>query len=229
MDVRIPIPTGGEMPAYLSLPVKPTAGVVVIQEIFGVTPAMKAICDGLAARQFVALCPDIYWRTDPGAVISESEGEKARACRAKVDDNQASDDIAVAVDWLRQHSSVNAGVGVVGFCWGGLLAYLTATRHKPDAAASYYGVGIEKRLDEATNLACPMLIHYAELDKFSPPEVVAQVKDKFHDDPRVTVRTYPNADHAFARPGGHNFNAKAADLAGMRTLSFFVDRLIGRR
>ena len=227
MDVRIPIPSGGEMPGYMALPRRPGAAVVVVQEIFGVTPAMKAICDWFASRQFVALCPELFWRTDPGVVIPETDREKAFACRGKVNDDQAVADIGAAIAYLRKHPHVNQGVGVVGYCWGGLLSYLSATSQKPDAAVSYYGVGVEKRLADAKNLSCPMFFHYAGLDKFAPPEVVSQVREGVKGD--VTIQTYPNADHAFARPGGHNFNAAAADLADMRTLSFLVEKLVGRR
>src|SRR5258708_5228049 len=164
MDVRIPIPSGGEMPAYMALPKRPGAGVVVIQEIFGITQNMIDTCNWLASRQFVAVCPEIFWRTDPGLVIGDYNVEQARAARAKVNDDTASDDIAAAVAFLRKHPMVSAGVGVVGYCWGGLLSYLAATGHNPDAAASYYGVTIEKRLDTAKNLACPLMLHYAELD-----------------------------------------------------------------
>jgi carboxymethylenebutenolidase len=229
MNVRVPIPSGGEMPAYLATPRRPGAGIVVIQEIFGITESMKAVCDWLAARQFVALCPDLFWRTDPGLVLGEADFEKARAARAKVNDDTASDDIAAAMEYLRKHPSCNAGVGVVGYCWGGMLAYLAAARHKPGAAVGYYGVGIEKRLEAAKNLACPLMLHYADLDKFAPPEAVAQVREAFKNDSRVTIHTYANVDHAFARPQGHNYNHAAADLANMRTLSFFVEKLVGRR
>src|SRR6266853_465002 len=177
MEVRIPIPSGGEMPAYMTLPKRPGAGVVVIQEIFGITQNMIDTCNFLASRQLVAVCPEIFWRTDPGLVIGDYNVEKARAARAKVNDNTASDDIAAAMEFLRKHPMVSQGVGVVGYCWGGLLSYLTATRHKPDAAVSYYGVMIEKHLDKAKDLSCPMMLHYAELDKYSAPEVVAQVKE----------------------------------------------------
>ena len=120
-------------------------------------------------------------------------------------------------------------VGVIGYCWGGLISYLTATRHKPDAAASYYGVGIEKRLDLAKNLSCPMMLHYAELDQFAGPEAARQVREAFQGDARATVWEYAKVGHAFARPGGAHFAAAAADLADMRTLSFMVEHLFGHR
>ena len=93
-----------------------------------------------------------------------------------MNDDQVTDDIASAIDFLRKHPACsNGSVGVVGYCWGGFLAYLTAVRHKPDAAVGYYGVGIDKKLDLAKNLSCPLMLHYAELDQYASPEVAAQV------------------------------------------------------
>ena len=230
MTIRIPSTDGGEFSAYMALPRKGRGpGVVVIQEIFGITPSIRATCDYLAARQFTAIAPDLYWRTDPGVELSESDPEKARAIRAKTDDNKASDDVAAAFGLLRNHEACTGKVGIVGYCWGGMISYLTAVRHKPDAAVGYYGVGIEKRLDLVGNLSCPLMLHFAEKDQFAPPEVVAQVKSTLGKDSRTTIWEYPNVGHAFARPGGVHFDAKAADLADMRSLSFLVEKVIGGR
>jgi carboxymethylenebutenolidase len=230
MTIRIPSADGGEFSAYMALPKKGKGpGIVVIQEIFGITPSIRAVCDFLAARQFTTIAPDLYWRVQPGLELNESDSEKARAIRAKTDDNKASDDIAAAVDFLRRHEACTGKVGVVGYCWGGMLAYLTAVRHKPDAAVGYYGVGIEKRLDLAGRLACPLMLHFAEKDQFAPPEVVAQVRSTLKNNSRAIIWEYPNVGHAFARPGGAHFDAKAADLADMRSLSFLVEKVIGGR
>jgi carboxymethylenebutenolidase len=217
------------MSAYMALPKKGKgAGVVVLQEIFGVNESMRKVCDFLAARQFTAICPDLFWRAEPNVELKESEFERGRVLRGKMDDDQVTDDVASAIDFLRKHPACSNGtVGVVGYCWGGMLAYLTAVRHKPDAAVGYYGVGIDKKLDLAKNLSCPLLLHYAELDQFASPEVAAQVRATYKNDRRVTVYEYPKVGHAFARPGGGHFDAKAADLADMRTLSFLVEALIG--
>jgi carboxymethylenebutenolidase len=230
MTIKVPV-AGGEMSAYMALPKKGKgAGVVVLQEIFGVNESMRKVCDFLAARQFTALCPDLFWRTEPGIELKESNHEKGRALRGQTNDDQVTDDVASAIGFLRKHPACsNGSVGVVGYCWGGFLAYLTAVRHKPDAAVGYYGVGIDKRLDLAKNLSCPLLLHYGELDQFASPEAAAQVRSTYKGDPRVTVYEYPKVGHAFARPGGGNFDAKAADLADMRTLSFLVEKLIGHR
>lgn len=230
MNVRIPTLDGkSEFSAYLAVPKRPTAGVVVLQEIFGVNTNIRSVCDFFASRQLIALAPDLFWRVEPNLELSESDVEKARATRAKVDDNLATDDAAAAMAWLSKHPSCTGHVGVVGYCWGGMLAYLTAVRHKPEAAVGYYGVGIEHKLDLAKNLACPLMLHYAELDKYAPPAVVAQVRDAYKDDPRVTIYEYPGCDHAFARKGGHNFQPYHGDQADMKTLSFLVEKLIGHR
>jgi carboxymethylenebutenolidase len=111
-----------------------------------------------------------------------------------------------------------------------MLAYLAAARHKADAAVGYYGVAIEKKLEYARDLSCPLMLHYAELDKFAPPEVRAQVRDAFAQafpgGDRVTIHEYPNCDHAFARRNGMHFNPAAAELADLRTLDFFVRHLL---
>src|SRR6478672_4656479 len=193
------------MSAYMSLPRKGKgAGIVVLQEIFGVNESMRKVCDFLAARQFTAICPDLFWRAEPGVELKESEFERARALRGKMNDDQVTDDIASAMDFLRKHPACTGGVGV-----------------------GYYGVGIDQRLDLAKNLSCPLLLHYAELDTYASPEVSAKVRATYKDDRRVTVYDYPKVGHAFARPGGGHFDPKAADLADMRTLSFLVEKVIG--
>jgi len=230
MNVRIPTLDGkSEFSGYLAVPKRPTAGIVVLQEIFGVNANIRSVCDFLASRQLIALAPDLYWRIEPGIELPETDVERARALRAKTDDNLATDDAASAMAWLSKHESCTGSVGVLGYCWGGMLAYLTAVRHKPEAAVSYYGVGIDQKLSLAKNMACPMMLHFGELDKYAPPEAIAQIREAHKDDPNVTIYEYPGCDHAFARKGGHNFQPYHADQADMKTLSFLVAKLIGHR
>jgi carboxymethylenebutenolidase len=230
MTVKIPSKSGGEFSAYIALPAKKSPVVVVIQEIFGVNASIRAVCDFLAARQFVAVAPDLYWRTEAGLELSpEADIEKARAVRGKTDDNLASDDVAATIDFMRKHDFSTGRVGVSGYCWGGLISYLTAVQHKADAAVCYYGVGIEKRLDLASHLSCRMMMHYAGKDTYAGPDVAAKVKETYAHDSRVTVCEYPTAGHAFARKGGAHYEHKSADLAEMRTLSFLTEALYGPR
>jgi carboxymethylenebutenolidase len=228
MNVRIPSSQGGDFAGYLAIPRAGRGpGVVVLQEIFGVNESMRKVCDFLASRQFTALAPDLYWRTDPGVELAETDVERARAIRMKTDDDKASDDAADAMAFLSKHAACTGRVGVVGYCWGGLISYLTAVRHKPLVAASYYGVGIDKRLDLAKNLACPLMLHYAGLDQYAGPDVAQKVRETFKSNPHVIVHEYAKAGHAFARPEGAHYHHASADLANNRTLSFFVEHLFG--
>lgn len=217
------------MSAYLALPkAAKGAGVVVLQEIFGVTESMKKICDFLASRQLTAICPDLFWSAEPDSKMTEADVDKARGLRMKMDDAAVVRDIGAAVQFLRKHPACTGDVGVVGYCWGGLLAFLSAADTKPDAAVAYYGVGIEKHLDKVSKLSCPLLMHYGGQDAYAPPEAVAQVKAALKGKD-AKIFEYPEAGHAFARPGGAHYHHRSADVADMRTLSFLVETLVGKR
>jgi carboxymethylenebutenolidase len=229
MTIRVPNAQGSEMSAYMAIPkAGKGAGVVVLQEIFGVTDGMKKTCDFLAKRQFTAICPDLYWSLKPDTVIPESDVETARGMRQQMKDEAVVADIGAAMDFLRKHPACIGTVGVVGYCWGGMLAFLTAATQKPDAAVCYYGVGIEKHLDKVSSISCPMTLHYAGKDTMAGPEVAAQVQAALKGK-KATLWQYPEAGHAFARPGGAHYHHPSADLADMRTLSFLVEWLVGKR
>src|SRR5262245_30554054 len=161
---------GGEFDAYLALPASGAGpGVVLLQEIFGVNQVMRSIADWYAQRGFVVVCPDLFWRQERGVEIDghrDADWQRAFALYQGLDEKQAVEDSASAMTALRQHPACEGRVGAVGFCLGGKLAYLLAVRHRPDAAVSYYGVGLEKALDEATNLACPLLLHLGGQDQY---------------------------------------------------------------
>src|SRR3954467_14727983 len=147
----------GDFSAYVARPQATSApAIVVIQEIFGVNQVMRDICDGLATQGFVAVCPDLFWRIEPGIDItdqSEAEWKRAFELYNAFDVDAGVSDIDATIDAVRQLPGVNGKVGAVGYCLGGLLAFLTATRTDADASVSYYGVGIEKHVAEAEKLA----------------------------------------------------------------------------
>jgi len=219
----------GDFAAYLARPAKTKApAVVVIQEIFGVNAVMREICDGLAAEGFLAVCPDLFWRIEPGIDItdkSEAEWKRAFELFNAFDVEAGVKDIAATIDQVRAMAEVNGKVGAVGFCLGGLLAFLTAARTDSDASVSYYGVGIEGRLAEAEKLANPLLMHIAEEDQFVPKEAQALITATLKNHPQIQIHTYPGRDHAFARVGGEHYDAADAKLAGGRTLTFFQQHL----
>jgi len=219
----------GDFAAYLARPAKAEApAVVVIQEIFGVNAVMRDICDGLAAEGFLAVCPDLFWRIEPGIDItdqSEAEWKRAFELFNAFDVEAGVKDIAATIDQVRALAEVNGKVGAVGFCLGGLLAFLTAARTDADASVSYYGVGIEGRLAEAEKLSHPLLMHIAEEDQFVPKEAQELILTTLKNHPQIQAHTYPGRDHAFARVGGEHYHEADAKLAGGRTLAFFQQHL----
>ena len=219
----------GQFAAYVARPSNPKApAIVVIQEIFGVNAVMRGVCDELAAAGFLAVCPDLFWRIEPGIDItdqSEAEWKKAFELYNAFDVEAGVKDIAATIDHVRALPEVNGKVGAVGFCLGGLLAYLTATRTDADASVAYYGVGIEKHLVESEKQAHPLLMHIAEEDQFVPKEAQALILAQLKNHPQVEIFTYPGRDHAFARQGGEHYDAADAKLASGRTLSFFQQNL----
>jgi len=226
MGERTTITTsGGSFSAYVARPRAASApAVVVIQEIFGVNQVMRDITDGLAGQGYLAICPDLFWRIEPDVDItdrSEAEWKKAFELFNAFDVDQGVKDIAATISTIRKDPGCNGKVGAVGFCLGGLLAFLTAARTDADASVSYYGVGIENRVAEAEKLTRPLLMHIAEEDQFVPKAAQAVILQALKDHPQVEIYTYPGRDHAFARPGGEHYDEADARLAGGRSLQFF--------
>jgi carboxymethylenebutenolidase len=222
---------GVEFDAYIALPAAGYGpGIVVLQEIFGVNEYMRQVADWYAVHGFVALVPDLFWRQEPGIQLtdrSETEWQKAFALYQGLDEAKAVEDSAAAVEFLRKHPSCSGRVGAVGFCLGGNLAWLLSARFKPDCAVGYYGVSIEKTLNEAKNLGSPLMLHIAGCDQYCPPEAQKQIHATLDSNPLVTIHDYPERNHAFGRPGGEHYDAAAAELANLRTLEFFVRNLTG--
>jgi carboxymethylenebutenolidase len=216
---------GDDFSAYLALPAGGRGpGLVVLQEIFGVNANMRAVCDWFAARGFIALCPDLFWRIEPNIELSpEHDFDHALALLNKLDQTKAVDDAAAAMAYLRGHAACTGRVGAVGYCLGGRLAYLVSARYQPDAAVGYYGVMMESALNEANAIGCPLMLHIAGMDKYCPPPAREQIIAAL---PNATIHVYPNSDHAFARKGGMHYDAAAAELADLRTIEFFLRTLM---
>lgn len=231
MGEQITITTpDGEFSAYVARPTAPKApAVVVIQEIFGVNQVMRDITDGLASEGYLAICPDLFWRIEPGIDItdqSEAEWKRAFELFNAFDVDQGVKDIKATIAAARADAGCNGKVGAVGYCLGGKLAFLTATRTDVDAAVSYYGVGLEAQVGEAEKLTRPLLMHIAEEDQFVPKEAQEIIVQTLKDHPKVEIHTYAGRDHAFARVGGEHYDAADAKLANGRTQQFF-ERTLG--
>ncbi len=202
--------------------------IVVIQEIFGVNHTMRQVADALAACGYLAIVPDLFWRFEPGIELDDRKPDelaKAFELFPKVDVDKAVDDVAATLKAVRAMPGCDGKVGAVGYCLGGLIAFLTATRTDADAVVSYYGVNIDKFTPEATKLAHPLLLHIAGEDKFVPHEAQEKIVADLKNLPQVEIARYPGRDHAFARDGGDAFHKEDAARANDMTLAFFRKHL----
>lgn len=227
--VTISAADGGKFQGFLASPDSGEGpGIVVLQEIFGVNYVMRELCHHFAAQGYFALCPDLFWRQGPNIELSDkSEGEWGRAfgLYQGFDVDLGIKDADAALAHLRGVKGCTGKAGAVGYCLGGKLAYLMATRTDVNCSVGYYGVGIEESLDEQGGIKNPHMTHIAELDQFVPPEAQAKVKGGLAGNALVTAHSYPNVDHAFARLGGAHYDAAAAELANNRTAEFFTQNL----
>jgi len=228
-EISIPAPDGGAFSAYLALPaVTPAPALLVIQEIFGVNKVMRDTCDWLAREGYVACCPDIFWRIEPDIQLtdkSEAEWKRAFELFNLFDVNRGVEDLKATLAALRGHKATSGNVGSIGYCLGGKLAFLMATRSDSDANVSYYGVGLDALLGELPQLSKPLLLHVASEDGFVPKDAQAKIAEAVAGNPFVDLQVYEGNDHAFAREGGDHYDATAAARANARSLAFFKQHL----
>ncbi|WP_374763127.1 dienelactone hydrolase family protein [Yunchengibacter salinarum] len=228
--VRIQAKDGsGSFDAYIARPETGNGpGIVAIQEIFGVNDGMKEICDDLAAQGYIAISPDLFWRLEPNISLTDktqAEWDKAFDLMNRFDIDKGIEDIDATIEHLRDTEPCFGKVGAVGYCLGGLLAYLTACRTKVDATVGFYGVNIPKFADEAQTIQRPLMLHIAEEDEFVDKESQKAMHDLLDDHPLVTLHDYAGVSHAFARPNGVHHDADAAARANDRTREFFQHHL----
>ena len=227
--VEITARDGGTLRAYLAKPEQGSGpGMVVIQEIFGINEYVQRTADRYAEEGYVVLAPDLFWRIRPGIELgySPEEWQEAFGLFQAFDVDQGIEDIAATIDALRARDDQVGGVGAVGFCLGGKLAFLTAARTDVDVAVAYYGVGMEAHADEAKNVKVPLMFHLAELDQYAPAEARETLIKAFDGNPNATFHVYPGQDHAFAREEGEHYDKGSAKLAHARSIEHF-HRAIG--
>ena len=190
------------------------AGLVVIQEIFGVNSHIRNVADRFAAVGFDALAPALFDRAERGIELGyqPDDVDRGRAVRAQVSTDEALLDVDAAIKFLAQ---TGRPVAVVGYCWGGSLAWATATRLRGLAGAvSYYGGQVAEMADEQPS--CPVMLHFGETDHAIPMEQVETVRAKH---PALPLFTYP-AGHGFSCDERASFHAPSAELAFKRTVEF---------
>lgn len=202
--------------------------VVVLQEIFGVNAGIRGIAAGYAAKGYIAVAPDLFWRSEPGLALSEAdEGawERGFALYSAFDIERGVRDIGATIAAARTLRDASGTVGVTGYCLGGLLTFLAAARTDGDAFVAYYGGATERWLEEAARIKAPLLYHVAGADEYMPPAAQAAIQAALAGLANAEVRTYPGRAHAFARPHGQHYHARDAALANGRTDAFLARHL----
>ena len=219
---------GEHFAAYVAKPEgEARAAIIVIQEIFGVNAGIRRKCDTLAEAGYLAIAPDLFWRIEPGIELDPdipSEFQQALGHLGTFDQDKGVADIEATIRATR--ALVGGGkVGVVGYCLGGRLAFMTATRTDVDASVGYYGVGIDGLLGEKHAIANPVLLHIPEEDHFVDKAAQAVMHAGLDDHPKITLYDYPGEDHGFATEFGKRRSDTAAKLADERTAAFFAENL----
>ena len=217
---------GTRVPAYVAQPSGAARGaVVVIQEIFGLNSHIRSVADGYAAEGYLAVAPAMFQRVKPGVELGYAEADMNEGFGYKTAVEAlpapgALQDIQAAIDHAAQASG--GKVGIVGYCWGGLLTWRAACLLKGlSAAAPYYGGGMTTEAEVARQPQVPVMAHFAEEDKWIPMDTVHAFA-KAH--PQVQVHTYA-AHHGFNCDQRGSWHAPSAQLARERTLAFFAQHL----
>jgi carboxymethylenebutenolidase len=205
---------------YEAMPAgRPRGGIVVIQEIFGVNAHIRNVCDGYAAAGYAAIAPQIFDRAERNVELGYEQQDMGRGielARGKLKMEQTLQDLQAAVEDAHRFGKV----GIVGYCFGGLLAWLGACDLTGiDAAVAYYGGGVAGQLDRRPR--CPVVMHFGAKDAHIPLSDVDKVR-KAH--PEVTVHVY-DADHGFNCDHRASYDAAAAKLALSRSLEFFAKQV----
>lgn len=221
----------GSFDAYLSLPPAGKQangpGIVLIQEIFGVNEHIRSVADQYASDGYVVLAPDIFWRNAPRVELgyAGADMEQAFALRKATDVDAAVSDIAATVRALRAELGGSGKVAAVGYCFGGLLSYLSAARGLVDAAVPYYGGGIHANLQEAPRLSVPAQFHFGALDAHITLDQVADIRAAVEGKPDTEVFVYEKADHGFNCWARGSYHQPSAALAHGRALAFLSQHL----
>lgn len=222
---------GGAFDAYLALPpagnTANAPGIVLVQEIFGVNAHIRAVADQYALDGYVVLAPDVFWRQAPRVELGYAGEDWARAVelRQKTDVELTMKDIAATAKALRAQLGAGAKIAAVGYCFGGLVSYLSAARGLVDAAVPYYGGGIQNNLQEAANIKVPVQFHYGALDAHIPAEAVEQVRAAVAGNPKTEIHVYAQADHGFNCWARGSYHQPSAALAHGRALTFLAGAL----
>jgi carboxymethylenebutenolidase len=211
---------GHQLNAFQVLPDgEAKGGLVVIQEVFGVNHHVRAVCEQFAKKGYAVIAPSLYDRIEPGVELAYGDDDLAhgRELRTKLGWDGPIMDVAAALSAAEKHGQA----GTIGYCWGGSVSWLAATRLQPACAVCYYGAQIIQFKDEQPN--CPVLMHFGEQDHLISHEDIAAIREA---QPSAEIHTYPDAGHGFNCTERPDYRPDSAQVAMERTLEFFEKHLV---
>ena len=203
-------------------------GVIVIQEIFGVNSYIRDVCDRLGRMGYLAIAPDMFHRLEPGVRLEKQDDADLQtgiALAMRFDGPQGVADLSATLDHMRSLPECDGRSGVVGFCFGGTFAYLTAVHLDPDVAVSYYGSGVADAMGDVANVTCPLLLHFGDTDAFIPTEQVARIRAAIASIGNIELMVQPGGGHAFDNSFSHFSQPVPAAAAWARTTHFLAAHL----
>ena len=220
----IPTHDGRSMPAYIARPTTGRGpGLVFLHEIFGITNYIKQRARDLADLGYITVVPELFWRIGPNIVLPEDTQEglqQGMGTLQKLDEPQAVEDAAAALEYLRGLPETDGRAGVFGFCMGGRLAYMVAAEADPDLLVSYYGSGIGAQLEDASRVSSPAIFHFGSADPFLPVSEAERIRQAFANHAATEVHMHADAGHAFDNPSPMFHHAAASREAWPQTADF---------
>ncbi|GGL45145.1 dienelactone hydrolase family protein [Phycicoccus endophyticus] len=229
MSDRIDLPVdGGDLPVHRWLPASGRGpGILLLQEIFGVSAYIRRRAEDLAQLGYVVLAPEIFWRVGVGEVpAGPSMLEQAMDVVGRLDWDTAVEDATAVLRALRERPEVEGGVGVVGFCFGGGLGYATVAEEPADALVSYYGSALPQLVDVVPAVSTPSLHVFGEADSYIPMDQVERIRGSVTSGTgQVEFLTFPGADHAFDNDDFVNHDPASSARAWTATEAFLAATL----
>ena len=196
-------------------------GLIILSEMWGVAAKKREMADDYARRGWCAIAPNMFWRSEFTGVVPFDQADKAWQRLQAFDFDKSADDCRTVVKWLRQSPYCNGKIVAIGFCMGGRIAFLAASRAGADAAVGLYALGIAKHLDEVRKLAVPLQLHYGLIDEHIPKPEIDTVAAAAAGNDNVEIQLYPGAGHGF-----FNRTFSPDDVKAVETATAHIERFL---